>query len=92
MIVARRFRVVGRVQGVGFRVFVLDAAGAEGLVGWVRNALDGAVEGVVEGDREAVDRFAGKLARGPAHARVDYVDFEEAAPASAPSGRRFEIR
>lgn len=91
MIVARRFRVVGRVQGVGFRVFLLDAAGAEGLAGWVRNAPDGAVEGIVEGDRDAVDRFARKLSRGPSHARVDQVDLEEATPASG-SGGRFEIR
>ena len=90
MIVARRFRVTGRVQGVGFRAFVLDAASAEGLGGWVANLPDGDVEGCVEGDREAVERFGRKLTRGPARARVDRVDFDEDTPGGL--GRRFDIR
>ena len=90
MIVARRFRIAGRVQGVGFRAFVLDAASAEGLGGWVANLPDGGVEGRVEGDREAVERFARKLARGPARARVDRLEFDEDIPGGL--GRRFDIR
>lgn len=90
MIVARRFRVAGRVQGVGFRAFVLDAAGAEGLGGWVANTPDGDVEGWVEGEQEAVERFRRKLGRGPARALVDRVDFDEDTPGGL--GRRFDIR
>jgi acylphosphatase len=90
VIVARRFRVHGRVQGVGFRMFVLDAATAEGLGGWVGNTPDGAVEGRVEGDREAVDRFARQLARGPSLARVDRVEVEDDVPGGA--RRRFEVK
>ena len=90
MIVARRFRVLGRVQGVGFRVFVLDAAESEGLIGWVRNTPEGDVEGVAEGDREAVERFAARLQRGPASARVDQVTMDDDVPSRL--GRRFEIR
>ena len=90
MIVARRFRIAGRVQGVGFRAFVLDAAGAEGLGGWVANTPDGDVEGRVEGEREAVERFRARIARGPARARVDRVDFDEDIPGGF--GRRFDIR
>ena len=89
-IVARRFRVTGRVQGVGFRVFVLDAAEAEGVGGWVRNTPDGDVEGVAEGEREALDRFEKTLQRGPANARVDHLAMEDVEP-SRLSGR-FEIR
>lgn len=89
-IVARRFRVTGRVQGVGFRVFVLDAAEAEGVGGWVRNAPDGDVEGVAEGEREALDRFERTLRRGPASARVDHVAMEDVEPRRL--GGRFEIR
>jgi acylphosphatase len=90
VIVARRFRVAGRVQGVGFRAFVLDTAAAEGLGGWVANLPDGNVEGVVEGEREAVERFRGKLTRGPARARVERVDFDEDVPGGL--GRRFDIK
>jgi hydrogenase maturation factor HypF (carbamoyltransferase family) len=39
VLVARLFVVRGRVQNVGFRYFVEDAARREGLTGWVRNAF-----------------------------------------------------
>jgi acylphosphatase len=90
VIVARRFRVTGRVQGVGFRAFVLHAAEVDGLGGWVHNTPEGDVEGVVEGDREAVVRFERHLSRGPARARVDHVAMDEAVPGGL--GRRFDIR
>jgi acylphosphatase len=83
MLIARRYRVTGRVQGVGFRFFTERAALAEGLGGYVRNRPDGAVEVVVEGDAEAVFRFEQALRLGPAGARVDEVDVHE----ERPSGR-----
>ena len=83
MLVARRFRVTGRVQGVGFRFFAESAARAEGLSGWVQNQPDGSVEVVAEGDRESVLRFEAKLRRGPAGARIDDVEVNE----DVPSGR-----
>jgi acylphosphatase len=90
MLVARRFVVSGRVQGVGFRFFVEDAARREGLAGWVRNLPDGRVEAQAEGDAEAVERLERKIRRGPPAARVAHVDVE----VEPPSGRRheFEIR
>jgi len=83
MLVARRFRVSGRVQGVGFRFFAQEAAAHEGLSGWVRNLDDGQVEAFVEGDREAVERFERKIRRGPPAARVEDVSVDD----DAPSGR-----
>jgi acylphosphatase len=74
MLAARRFLVSGRVQGVGFRYFAQEAAIVEGLAGWVRNLPSGAVEVLAEGDAEALERFARKLARGPSMARVDNVE------------------
>lgn len=73
MKVARRFVISGRVQGVGFRWFVHDAATREGVVGWVANLLDGRVEAFVEGERDAVRRVESALHVGPRSARVERV-------------------
>jgi len=83
MLVARRFRVSGRVQGVGFRFFAQEAAAHEGLSGWVRNLDDGQVEALVEGDRAAVERFERRIRRGPPAARVEDVLVDD----DTPSGR-----
>ena len=89
MLVARRIIVSGRVQGVGFRYFALEVARREGVTGTVQNLDDGRVEAVVEGDRDAVDRFERAIRRGPAGAHVDDVIVEM----EPPSGtlRQFRI-
>jgi acylphosphatase len=86
VIVARRFLIGGRVQGVGFRFFAEDAAAREGVHGYVRNLPDGRVEAQVEGDQEAVDRVEMKLRRGPAGARIDSFEVEPATPSYRPTG------
>ena len=83
MLSARRLHVVGRVQGVGFRMFVVDAARAEGLTGWVRNRADGGVEVVAEGDADALSRFEWRIWQGPPGARVDDVETEDVVPEGA---------
>jgi acylphosphatase len=80
---ASRYTVSGRVQGVGFRAFVADAARAEGLAGWVRNLPDGCVEILAEGDAEALARLEWRLWQGPPMARVDDVAGEDAVPGGA---------
>jgi acylphosphatase len=86
MLVARRFVVSGRVQGVGFRVFVFDAASREGVQGWVLNRADGCVEAHAEGDREAVDRFERQIRRGPPGSRVETVHVDEDVPTGRSTG------
>jgi acylphosphatase len=88
MIVARRFIVTGRVQGVGFRYFVQDAAVREGVSGFVRNRPDGAVEARVEGEIEAVTRVERALAQGPPGARVDNLAVEPDQPTGRTTGFR----
>ena len=83
MRVARRFVVAGRVQGVGFRWFVHEAAEREGVTGYVRNLPDGTVEAFVEGDGEAVDRVERALRSGPPGARVRTVVTTDEPPAGA---------
>jgi acylphosphatase len=80
MRVARRFVIGGRVQGVGFRWFVQEAAAAEGAAGWVRNLPDGRVEALVQAEADALERVERRIRRGPASARVDDVEaYEEPA-------------
>jgi acylphosphatase len=88
MIVARKYVVTGRVQGVGFRYFAQDAAVREGVSGYVRNRPDGSVEAHVEGDLEAVTRVERALAQGPPGSRVDDLAVEPAAPTGRVSGFR----
>jgi acylphosphatase len=80
MIIARRFLVRGRVQGVGFRYFAEERARLEGIGGYVRNLPDGGVEALAEGDAEAVTRFERALRRGPVGARVEGVETETLEP------------
>jgi acylphosphatase len=57
--------VEGRVQGVGFRSFVLEHAGRLGLKGWVRNTYQGEVEVLAEGPRTRLDQLYDLLSQGP---------------------------
>lgn len=65
--------VEGRVQGVGFRYFVLERAAALDLTGWVRNTWQGQVEVVAEGDRSALEQLLQALRHGPRMAYVTTV-------------------
>jgi acylphosphatase len=64
----------GRVQGVGFRWFVREAARTAQLSGWVRNRQDGAVEIEAEGPPAVLQSFRKLVVRGPQGAAVTSVD------------------
>ena len=82
--------VHGRVQGVGYRYFVLRIAGRQGLTGWVANQPDGSVRCVIEGAPDELDRVEAALRDGPPGAIVEAVQ----AVRMPASGRfeRFEVR
>lgn len=89
-IVRAHVRVRGRVQGVYFRYSVQDEARRTGVAGWVRNTLDGRVEAIFEGRREAVGALIAFCHRGPPAARVDEVEVKWEEPEEIFSG--FAVR
>ncbi|HKR96094.1 MAG TPA: acylphosphatase, partial [Candidatus Angelobacter sp.] len=78
--IAKRYIVRGRVQGVGFRWFVDHEARSLGLAGWVRNNIDGTVEALAMGTDAQLSVFSNKLRQGPRAARVDEVNELPAEP------------
>lgn len=77
---ARRFLVSGRVQGVGYRHFVLRAGRRLGLSGWTRNLEDGRVEILAEGAGESLEALGAELRAGPPGARVEAIESLDASP------------
>jgi acylphosphatase len=78
-VIRRRVVVHGRVQGVFFRDTARRMAQSRGLGGWVRNAPDGTVRAVFEGEVDAVDsmvRWCGQGPRGAVVERVEVTDEE----------------
>ncbi len=82
--------VQGRVQGVGFRAFVVDQAEALGLTGWVRNVGWDTVETVAEGSQKDLETLIKTLKIGPPVSRVDECRVETELPTGEFS--RFEMR
>ncbi|WP_339704617.1 acylphosphatase [uncultured Sphingosinicella sp.] len=76
--IARRLRIHGRVQGVWFRAWTLETAQRLGLDGWVRNRIDGSVEVLAVGSAEAIEKLITACHEGPAAAKVERVEVEDA--------------
>jgi len=80
---AQRWRLGGRVQGVGFRPFVYRLAQSLELTGWVRND-SGAVEIHAEGPAERLRNFgAALLERAPSAAAARLIEVTAVALESA---------
>lgn len=82
--------VRGRVQGVGFRYFVVERALSLGLRGYARNARDGSVEVLAQGTRPALESLLALLRRGPSAAHVTEVETHWGEPSMHLSG--FHVR
>lgn len=90
MTVARRLVVRGQVQGVYFRASTRRFAERHGVVGWVANRDDGAVEAWLEGDGDAVETVVAWICTGgPPAAEVEVVEPSEEPPQGFTS---FEVR
>jgi acylphosphatase len=88
-VVRRRVVVHGYVQGVFFRDTTRRHAARHGVVGWVTNRPDGAVEAVFEGPPEAVAAMVRFCEAGPRGADVARVETSEEEPEGL---RGFEVR
>jgi acylphosphatase len=79
---AVQVRIEGRVQGVGFRYWVIREAARLGVDGWVRNRRDGSVEALFSGAEDAVRAMVSRCREGPPVAHVTRVAEQ---PADAPA-------
>jgi len=82
--------VRGRVQGVGYRFYVLERARVLKLGGYVSNLPDGAVHVVAAGERGSLERLLADLRKGPFLARVDDIALTWGLPTGPPG--EFGIR
>jgi len=62
--------ISGRVQGVWYRASIKQKADALGIMGWVRNTVEGNVEAVFEGEQAVIDEMITWCWQGPPLARV----------------------
>ncbi len=86
---ARRIRITGDVQGVGFRDWTRSLARDTGVSGWVRNLPDGTVEAHLEGSGTAIAEMIDRMNEGPPAGRVDDLKADAAEPEGAVD---FELR
>jgi acylphosphatase len=84
MAASYRFRVHGRVQGVMFRQSTAQRARELGIDGWVRNRVDGSVEGCATGPADALEILQRWLHVGPPAARVTQVEWQPSDETPAP--------
>ncbi len=65
--------ISGKVQGVFFRDFTQKNAQDLELKGWVRNASDGTVEALLQGNEASIKDMISRLKKGPSSADVNDV-------------------
>jgi acylphosphatase len=78
--IRRRLIAHGRVQGVFFRDSLRERARSEGVSGWAENRSDGAVEMVLEGPPDAVEKLVHYVEQGPGSAHVESLESHDEEP------------
>ena len=68
--------VRGRVQGVGFRMFIAMTADRLNVSGWVKNLPDGPVRLEATAPRPILDKLVTALSLGPRGSRIEQVETE----------------
>ena len=77
LMLARKYLLAGRVQGVGFRYFVFRIAQSFGVLGWVKNLKNGMVEIHAQGDMETLMLFEAEIRSGPPFAIVENIQEDD---------------
>ena len=85
-------RVIGCVQGVGFRLATREKARSLDVFGWVRNLADGSVEVRARGSSQSVDQLIAWLWQGPPTAKVHTVQETDSACDDHSGREAFVIR
>ena len=62
--------ITGKVQGVGFRYWLYQAAKQRNIDGWVRNKISGEVEALLIGDDVEIDNLIRLCKKGPPSSKV----------------------
>lgn len=91
MLTRSTINFTGSVQGVGFRVTVVNVSRRFTVEGWVRNERDGSVKCVAEGEKAEVDRFVAAVQRSM-EGMIEDTRIEESAATGEFAGQGFEIR
>jgi len=89
--IVRHYIVKGRVQGVGFRWYVLREASALNLRGWVRNTPEGHVELLAAGSEEQQRALVATLQHGSRGSRVDRIEQTDRPAEESNDLQAFEI-
>ena len=85
---SERWLIAGRVQGVGYRAWMVQQATRLELEGWVRNLQDGRVEASLLGEAASLALLHQRCLRGPPGARVQEIERLAAEPPPAGGGFR----
>ncbi|MGA2142989.1 MAG: acylphosphatase [Brevinematales bacterium] len=68
--------ISGRVQGVGFRYYIMQKAEMIGVKGWVMNTSAGDVKTVAEGEESQINDFLLYIGKGPSGARIENIEYK----------------
>ncbi|MBX7230517.1 MAG: acylphosphatase [Bdellovibrionales bacterium] len=74
MLQQKHYLISGKVQGVGFRIFVKSCAQKFPLLGWTRNLLDGRVEILAQGNESDLYQFQNQLLKGSPNSLVSFIE------------------
>jgi len=68
--------ITGRVQGVGFRYWLYEAAVRNNINGWVKNKISGEVEALLIGNEVKIDNLIKLCKRGPPSSKVTKIEVQ----------------